>query len=65
MKKPDALKLANKKGYTIVYHEEENEVRLRKPGTAVNSLNFPYSYCLIYRVKRSWKVEEKIEPFIM
>jgi hypothetical protein len=54
-----------KLGYTIKYHENENEIRLRKAGSHVNAMNQPYEYYSIYKKGRSWIGEEKLTPQII
>lgn len=65
MTKSDAIKSAEALGYSIRYHEEENELRLRKAGAAMSPLNSPYEYARVYREKRRWHMEEKVEPNIL
>lgn len=61
----DAIKKANDLGYTIRYHEDGDESRFRKAGGAMNSLNQPYMYCVVYKKGKSWRCEEKVAMIIM
>jgi hypothetical protein len=65
MTKEDAIKRAEGLGYTIQYESDDGEIRLRKPNGAVNSLNQPYEYCIVFEINEEWDFEEKLEPLIM
>lgn len=63
--KANAIKRANKLGYTIRYHEDGDHMRFRKPGGAVTALNIPYEYCVVEKIGKSWFVREMVEPDII
>lgn len=65
MTRAKAIEKAQDLGYSIQYQDDDDEIRFRKPNSAMNSLNMPYEYCRVYRRCASWLVEERVEPLIM
>jgi hypothetical protein len=65
MNRADAISQASELGYTIQYDMSEDEIRFRKPGSAMSALGVPYEYCRVYKRCASWLIEERVEPKIL